>query len=260
MPAWTIPYPQAASAPPTPEPQAANVFALIHGNGAHGTYTGQQTNSGASGKLFSFDPSNSSFSVTTSESRWGGIALSQTNNLGGLGFSKFVAYFAGGTTEYSIECFIKLNATGVNHVVMATGVGLSGASGEGRQSFGVNSSNVLLLRREARVYADPNISVVGTTALTTGTWYHIACSYDGTTTRLFVDGVLDGSGVTPKGWVNYADNTDMNDPRIGLYVRVGSAGSYIGGNCILDDVRLVHNECIYTADFTAPIAELSAGV
>ena len=35
----------------------------------------------------------------------------------------------------------------------------------------------------------------GTTAIQTGVWYHAAATYDGTTWRLYLNGVLDGTPV-----------------------------------------------------------------
>lgn len=37
-------------------------------------------------------------------------------------------------------------------------------------------------------------STAGSTSLTTGQWYHVAGTYDGTTSRIYLNGVLDGSG------------------------------------------------------------------
>ncbi|CAN5913024.1 hypothetical protein BH11MYX3_BH11MYX3_29230 [soil metagenome] len=40
-------------------------------------------------------------------------------------------------------------------------------------------------------------SLYGTTSLTVGTWWHVAATFDGTTTRVYVNGTLEGSAVAP---------------------------------------------------------------
>ena len=41
---------------------------------------------------------------------------------------------------------------------------------------------------------DSNHGLIGTTTLANGTWYHAAATYDGTTFRLYLDGVQRGLG------------------------------------------------------------------
>ncbi len=43
------------------------------------------------------------------------------------------------------------------------------------------------------LYPTASQQVVSSTALTLGTWYHVAATYDGATVRIYIDGILDGS-------------------------------------------------------------------
>jgi hypothetical protein len=72
----------------------------------------------------------------------------------------------------------------------------------------------------------------GATSLSTGTWYHLACVYNGTDIRVYVNGALDSSADNPKSWTNgIYDGTAQ--------LRLGNDGSsthYLDG--ILDDVAI----------------------
>ncbi|MCH7879475.1 MAG: LamG domain-containing protein, partial [candidate division Zixibacteria bacterium] len=50
-----------------------------------------------------------------------------------------------------------------------------------------------------------NIKLYSTSFVTPGTWVHVAVTYDGTTLRMYLDGVLNASRVDPFGQPNLAD-------------------------------------------------------
>lgn len=87
--------------------------------------------------------------------------------------------------------------------------------------------------------------ITGSTTINNNTWYHIALTRSGSTLRLFVNGVLDGSAT-------YSTNTS------------GTANEYVGGfvtggysfNGYLDDVRYTNGLARYTTTFTPPTAAL----
>jgi len=75
------------------------------------------------------------------------------------------------------------------------------------------------------------------------TWYHVAASREGTSLRVFIDGVL----------VNTSTNSNnMNFGRL----RVGSNGSNTGEwfHGWMDELRITKGVARYTANFTAPTA------
>lgn len=79
-----------------------------------------------------------------------------------------------------------------------------------------------------------------------GTWYHIAITRQGTTLRMFRDGVGIYSGTNNKsytstGGVDIANNT-------------GGAGYFNG---YIDDLRITKGIARYTANFTSPTAALT---
>jgi hypothetical protein len=81
----------------------------------------------------------------------------------------------------------------------------------------------------------------------TNTWYHIAAQYDGTTRRIFVNGVQRATDTTTS--VNIAA-TDR------VTVGAQDGGSFeIAG--YIDDLRITKGQARYTsAGFTPPTAEL----
>ena len=65
--------------------------------------------------------------------------------------------------------------------------------------FGIRASDGVLCAdfEEGAAGASPSLNhpIAGSTAIGTGTWHHVAATYDGTTWRLYLDGQLDGSPV-----------------------------------------------------------------
>lgn len=76
------------------------------------------------------------------------------------------------------------------------------------------------------------------------TWQHIAVTYDETTLRLFVDGVLADS-VTNIG--NFRDIAD--DLFVGYYY---AAGYVYGFQGYIDELRIINNKAIWVSNFTPP--------
>jgi len=73
-------------------------------------------------------------------------------------------------------------------------------------------------------------------------WVHVAVTFDGTTFRLFVNGVLGDSGTKT---VNSAGSSTRN--YINRDIAVG-----IGGECWLDNFRITDGVARYTSNFTPP--------
>lgn len=90
-----------------------------------------------------------------------------------------------------------------------------------------------------------NQTLNGATIVTDDQWHHLAISYDGTTSRVFVDGILDAEAVMPVPQTNTAP------------VRFGRAGGTGGAraNGIIDEVIILN-----VAYEEAEIAQLMAGL
>jgi len=84
----------------------------------------------------------------------------------------------------------------------------------------------------------------GSSAITANTWAHLAVVSDGTTTKMYIDGVLKGT---------YSGTTASSAAL--TYVTVGANGdksSVLNG--YIQDVRITKGYARYTANFTAPTA------
>jgi hypothetical protein len=138
--------------------------------------------------------------------------------------------FGFGTGNFTIECWVKCNSmTGTKAIL-----DFRSAATEVAPYLYIDGGNV-------RYYNNGSNVIAGTTALTSGTWYHIALSKDGSNTRLFVNGTQDGS--------TYSDGSNYGTTKP---VRIG--GDYNGNNAFpgyIDEVRISTNSR-YTANFTAP--------
>jgi hypothetical protein len=91
----------------------------------------------------------------------------------------------------------------------------------------------------------------GATTVTTGVWHHVAAVYDGTTIKIYLDGVLDGS-VT----ANYAPTNGASSLKIGA--RGDDANTRLNG--LIDDVRIYNRalsegeiQSVMVYDSTPPV-------
>ena len=92
-----------------------------------------------------------------------------------------------------------------------------------------------------KYYVNGSVVITGTDNLVANTWYHVAISRSGSTTKMFVDGTQDGS--------DYSDGSNY-----GTTKPLVIGGDYAGNNELpgyIDEFR-VSTTARYTANFTAP--------
>jgi hypothetical protein len=77
----------------------------------------------------------------------------------------------------------------------------------------------------------------------TGQWYHIAVSRDGSNLRVYIDGVQQGSTVTES-------NNGSSTARVGVGVNPDGLIQPLNG--YIDDLRITKGVARYTANFTPP--------
>jgi hypothetical protein len=139
--------------------------------------------------------------------------------------------FAFGSGDFTIEFWVYLNNVSGTKVIY-----------EGRPAGGSGATPTIYMSSASiRYFANGADRITGGN-LSATTWYHIALSRSGTSTKLFIDGTQSGSTYTDS--TTYTNST--NRPVIG----VGISGNEFNG--YLDDLRITKGVARYTAAFTAP--------
>jgi len=157
-----------------------------------------------------------------------------------------------GTDDWAIECWFKkdsLSSTGqlfqlglevyyTNNIEIA--VNTNGAIqyhmyGNSTNTEGFTSSN---------------------SAITAGTWHHMACTRQGTTFRGFLDGVQLGSWTKAANWNVGSSTAAHNSPTIGARTNGSRAAMHNYFDGVIQDFRIYRGTAKYTANFTPPGAIL----
>ena len=89
----------------------------------------------------------------------------------------------------------------------------------------------------------------GTDTITTGTWYHVAWTWDNETHRLFLDGKLRDT----------CTSSDMSVIYVGTELEIGGQAT-LGGYSIdgkISNFRVVQGDAVYTESFTPPTGEIA---
>lgn len=201
----------------------ASVSILLHGDGANGSTT--FIDSGPNALTPSSVTGNVQISTTDPKFGTGAILFDGSGDAINYGAS---AAFAFGTGAYTIEFWMKSTAatgTPLSQPVNTNGWGFIFLSGTLYIQLAYNSTN--------------DITVAGAGFLN-GSWNHVALCRSGTSVRLFLNGVQQGSTVT-----NSRDYTSQT-------IKVGSGPSDFNGR--IDDLRITKGVARYTANFTPPAA------
>lgn len=147
--------------------------------------------------------------------------------------------FAFGLGDFTIECFVRLNTTGVQMMIYDSRP--AATTGQYPTLF-VNASNKLIYHANA---AD---RITGTTSLTTGAWFHVAVARSGTNTKLFLNGTQEGS--TFSDGLTYINGASR--PTVGVS---GNNVATNGWNGWIDEMRISKGFAWYTANFTPTAVE-----
>jgi hypothetical protein len=147
---------------------------------------------------------------------------------------------------YTIEYWMYLSTNTSMQIPFSNGGGAgSWSQSNGHQLLFYYSSSALYYQYN---YGNAAIPIVmSASSISTLTWYHVAVTYDGTTTRLFVNGTSQSTSTnTP------VRPTTYNLTYVG-YITSADA-SYFNG--YIDDLRVTQGLARYTQNFTPPTAPL----
>jgi hypothetical protein len=179
----------------------------------------------------------------------GGITLSTTQKKFGTssavfdGIDNYLTYsnstdFGFGTSDFTIEAFIYLNnTTGTKSVL-------------DHRTSGTEFSPTVYIDGSTLKYFTNGADRISGGTLVTNTWHHIAVSRQGTSTKLWLDGVQIGS--------TYTDSNDYGGSKP---LRIGAnVSGIIPFNGYIDEVRITKGFARYTGTYTVPTAEFSSDI
>ncbi|MES3031912.1 MAG: LamG domain-containing protein, partial [Patescibacteria group bacterium] len=214
------------------DPYYNSVVLLLHMNGANGSTTFTDSSSSAHTVTSYLGTSTLSTALykfaTASGLMAGGHGLYLD---GGTDFTY-------GTADFTIESWVRLTG----------GTGVEQNYYDGRDSFSAVMPRIYKSTSEKLIYFTAGaVKITGTTSLTQNVWYHVAVSRYNGSTKLFLDGVQEGSTYTDTN--SYV--TAASRPAIGVDGAFG--GNYITG--YLDDYRITKGVARYTTTFTPPAVE-----
>jgi hypothetical protein len=183
---------------------------------------------------------NGNAQVDTAESKFGGSSLLLDGTGDWVSAASSTDLSVANSDDITIEAFIMISATGRLHTITNKRDG----SGAEEHSFQINTSNLLIF--SAFSAGSAVVSLTGTTALTTGVWYHAAVTRQGTTWRLFLDGNLEDSD-TQSGTPS-SNAATFNIGRDGF----NTSRDFQGW---IDEFRFTKGVARYTGNFTPPSEE-----
>lgn len=211
------------------------------GGGASGDGSGTAGGAGGSGIVIISYPD--TYAAATSTTGSPTVSTSGSGSISFNGSNQYLLYnaqsgFAFGTGDFTIEFFVRF--VDVNN----------GFPIDFRPSGGSSDAPVIYISSTTlRYYVATDRITSGT--LTTGVWYHVAVARSGTSTKMFIDGTQVGSTFTDT--TNYTVGSSR--PAIG-----SNGASLVSGllNGYLSNFRIVKGSALYTSNFTAPTAPLTA--
>ena len=173
--------------------------------------------------------------ISTTQQKFGSASLDCTSSSTDAINIDTNADFGFGTGDFTIDFWLYQTSTSNNKTFL-----------DMRKA---NDSDVALsLQEVAGATVDVEIAgtavINGTQALTQNVWHHVALTREGTTLRLFVDGIADGS---------VTNSTDLG---LDAPFRLGDKHDNTGGiPGFFDEVRVQKGVAKYTAAFTPPTSE-----
>ena len=143
---------------------------------------------------------------------------------------------------FTLEMFVRLDSdTGITQGLVFNG---NPGSNDDRAQFEIRSDRTVGWYAQAGTGTGQ--SLVSSTVLSVGTWYHLAFVQDGTQRRLFIDGSLEASDT-------YSSSATLSSSLYVGIVRTGGAfDKILYGN--IDDFKLTQGYALYdSAGYTVPI-------
>lgn len=208
------------------DPQFTSVSLLLHGNGSNGSTTITD-----SSRFANAVTAVGNAQISTAQSKFGGSSIRFFSG-------RLTAPIINLQSDFTVETWAYADSTAGSIRAIA------GNWKNEQLLFAQNGSNLQLYWFPFNA-GTPLLSTAGIIA---SQWQHLACTKQGTTFRLFIDGAIVGTATSAQ-----SIPTSTSSFLIGAYPDVGgiAVGVYSGH---LDDFRLTLGVARYTGTFTPPTA------
>lgn len=216
------------------DPYWASVTSLLHFDAADGstTFTDQ--------KGITWSRGSSNAEIDTAESKFGGSSLF-SNTTGYLG-APTAGNFDFGTGDFTLECWVKPSSIATYQTIFNH----RNAGGNRGITFRITNSGKL------EAFRDGGLNIMtGTTTLSTTAFQHVALSRVGTTWRIFLEGVEEGSNAGLSG-VDVSTDASATS-YIGVYGDFSLTTERLSSGWI-DEFRATKGVGRYASGFTPPAA------
>lgn len=159
----------------------------------------------------------------------------------------FVAYYvdnsrmAFGLADFTIDFWVyRIGTTATQILIDFRGADESNIGLRPQMNIAKSGTNYYISS-----YVNGSTVFTGTTNLTANTWHHVAWTRRAGTSRIFIDGVLDGS---------WSDTTNygvgIRRPCFGFESNSVNSGNQLYGN--IDEVRIINGRAMWISNFTPP--------
>ena len=179
---------------------------------------------------------NGQAAVSATQSKFGGgsIAFDGTGDYLSVASN---ADFNFGTGDFTVECWVYRNVLGAQHDILDF---RTAGTSQNVPRVTINSANVL------SYYVAGATRITGGITVSASTWHHIAVSRQGTSTKLFLDGIQAGS--------TWTDTTTYIQCPVVIGAQYSGSSSLNG---YIDEIR-VSNTARYTTTFTPSTTAFTA--
>jgi hypothetical protein len=176
----------AASGGAVTDPFFAQVALLLHMEGTEGGALFPDSSSNG------FTPASVTTNTTTATQFKFGLRSMNCASGGGVRFADD-ADFSLGTGDFTIEAFVRFNDTGASRWIAAQ---CDSSSSNTSLSFAIERTSGNKIEASCCSGSSSIGLVTSSSSVTSGVWYYVAYCRDGTTFRLFIDAVAEGTATS----------------------------------------------------------------
>jgi len=156
--------------------------------------------------------------------------------------------FAFGTGDFTVEAWVNYTTWSGSggQAIISTGTSTSAAAAGQWYLTAYGATDLRFGRHGAPQYTSV------TSSLSVNSWNHIAITREGTTLRIFINGVSLTTSDTGGGMGSYDISNSSG------YLYIGEGASFSAANGYISNVRIIKGTALYTANFTPPTEKLTA--